>query len=178
MKPTFSEQAFSRRRLLKMGLATTAAGVLANGLEFALPTEARAQDLSNPDAALAELMEGNKRFVANRLTAYQHDLDILKQHTVDKQEPFAAVLSCADSRVPVEIVFDQPIGHIFLCDPRRRKSVDARNHRQSRIRCRRTRDEGDPRIGSLQLWRGEGCDSGQGGTGSDQFPVSAHPAGD
>ncbi len=114
MKPTFSEQAFSRRRLLKMGLATTAAGVLANGLEFALPTEARAQDLSNPDAALAELMEGNKRFVANRLTAYQHDLDILKQHTVDKQEPFAAVLSCADSRVPVEIVFDQTIGHIFV----------------------------------------------------------------
>jgi carbonic anhydrase len=33
---------------------------------------------------------------------------------VDKQEPFAAVLSCADSRVPVELVFDQTIGHIFV----------------------------------------------------------------
>jgi len=33
---------------------------------------------------------------------------------VDKQEPFAAVLSCADSRVPVELIFDQTIGHIFV----------------------------------------------------------------
>jgi len=38
----------------------------------------------------------------------------LKQQTVDKQEPFAAVLSCADSRVPVELLFDQTIGHIFV----------------------------------------------------------------
>jgi carbonic anhydrase len=38
----------------------------------------------------------------------------LKQHTTEKQEPFAAVLSCADSRVPVELVFDQTIGHIFV----------------------------------------------------------------
>jgi carbonic anhydrase len=38
----------------------------------------------------------------------------LKEHTVDKQEPFAAVLSCADSRVPVELIFDQTIGHIFV----------------------------------------------------------------
>ncbi|MGA7237910.1 MAG: carbonic anhydrase [Bryobacteraceae bacterium] len=38
----------------------------------------------------------------------------MKQNTAEKQEPFAAVLSCADSRVPVEIVFDQTIGHIFV----------------------------------------------------------------
>ena len=48
------------------------------------------------------------------MTAYDHDLAILKQHTAEKQEPFAAVLSCADSRVPVELVFDQSIGHIFV----------------------------------------------------------------
>ena len=41
-------------------------------------------------------------------------LAILKQHTAEKQEPFAAVLSCADSRVPVELAFDQSIGHIFV----------------------------------------------------------------
>jgi hypothetical protein len=39
---------------------------------------------------------------------------VLKEHTVGKQEPFAAVLACADSRVPVELVFDQTIGHIFV----------------------------------------------------------------
>ena len=74
----------------------------------------RAQSILTPDAALAELMAGNKRFIAERLTAHDEDLAILKQHTVDKQEPFAALLSCADSRVPVELVFDQSIGHIFV----------------------------------------------------------------
>ena len=38
----------------------------------------------------------------------------MKEKTVSKQEPFAAVLSCADSRVPVELIFDQTIGHIFV----------------------------------------------------------------
>ena len=59
-------------------------------------------------------MDGNKRFTSGKLTAHDHDLAILKQHTEEKQEPFAAVLSCADSRVPVELVFDQSIGHIFV----------------------------------------------------------------
>jgi carbonic anhydrase len=59
-------------------------------------------------------LDGNKRFTSGRLTAHEHDLAILKQNTVEKQEPFAAVLSCADSRVPVELVFDQSIGHIFV----------------------------------------------------------------
>ena len=61
-----------------------------------------------------ELLAGNRRFTAGRLTSFEQDLAILKQDTAEKQEPFAAVLSCADSRVPVEIVFDQTIGHIFV----------------------------------------------------------------
>ena len=59
-------------------------------------------------------MAGNQRFAANQLTSVEHDLAILKEHTVDKQEPFAGVLGCADSRVPVELIFDQTIGHIFV----------------------------------------------------------------
>jgi carbonic anhydrase len=59
-------------------------------------------------------MAGNKRFTAGKMTAHEHDLAILKQNTVEKQEPFAAVLSCADSRVPVELIFDESIGHIFV----------------------------------------------------------------
>ena len=59
-------------------------------------------------------MEGNKRFTVEKLTSLEQDLTILKQNTVEKQEPFAAVLACADSRVPVELVFDQTIGHIFV----------------------------------------------------------------
>jgi carbonic anhydrase len=57
-------------------------------------------------------MDGNKGFANERLTACEHDLAILKQHTIEKQEPFAAILSCADSRV--ELVFDQSLGHIFV----------------------------------------------------------------
>ncbi len=111
---SLENQTPSRRKFLRMGLAGTVVGLAASGLQLATPLMAWAQSELSPDAALTELMEGNKRFTANRLTAHEHDLDILKQHTVEKQEPFAAVLSCADSRVPVEIVFDQTIGHIFV----------------------------------------------------------------
>jgi carbonic anhydrase len=104
----------SRRSMMQLSFTGTAAGLLLGGLDLTLPSAARAQDVSTPEAALAELVAGNKRYSANNLTSFQHDLDILKQHTAEKQEPFAAVLSCADSRVPVELVFDQTIGHIFV----------------------------------------------------------------
>jgi carbonic anhydrase len=73
-----------------------------------------AQTALDPAAAVTQLMDGNRRFVEKRLTSFQEDLDILKQNTTEKQEPFAAVLSCADSRVPVEVIFDQTIGHVFV----------------------------------------------------------------
>jgi carbonic anhydrase len=67
-----------------------------------------------PERALSLLAEGNQRFVAQSLVSFREDLDILKAHSAEHQEPFAAVLSCADSRVPVELVFDQSIGHLFV----------------------------------------------------------------
>lgn len=75
----------------------------------ALPTGA-----STPEAAVTELLDGNKRFSSNHPTSQKQDLASLRQQTVEKQQPFAAVLSCADSRVPVELVFDQTIGQIFV----------------------------------------------------------------
>ena len=66
------------------------------------------------DEALRELLAGNERFIAGKITSFPEDLRILREKTVAKQEPFAAVLSCADSRVPVEIIFDQSIGHLFV----------------------------------------------------------------
>lgn len=96
----------SRRRVL-VG-ATCGALALLGG------RSAVAQTALGPADALKQLMDGNERFAASRLTAFDEDLAILKQHNVAKQEPFAAVLSCADSRVPVEIAFDQSIGHVFV----------------------------------------------------------------
>jgi carbonic anhydrase len=104
----------SRRRFLQIAMGGTAVGLFGGGLELVSPSQMRAQSTLTPDAALAALLDGNKRFTSGQLTAHESDLAILKQSTVDKQEPFAAVLSCADSRVPVELIFDQSIGHIFV----------------------------------------------------------------
>jgi carbonic anhydrase len=106
---------FRRREFLQKVLSTALVGAVAQtGLELTNPTALRAQTNLTPDAALQELVAGNQRFSSNQLTSIEHDLAMLKDHTVAKQEPFAGVLSCADSRVPVELIFDQTIGHLFV----------------------------------------------------------------
>jgi carbonic anhydrase len=104
----------SRRRVLRGGVGGAAAGLVTAGVELAAPRPGIAQSKLTPDAALKALMDGNQRFVEKRLTFYEEDLALLKQNTAEKQEPFASVLSCADSRVPVELLFDQSIGHVFV----------------------------------------------------------------
>jgi carbonic anhydrase len=106
-------RAVSRRGFLRAGAVASAAGLLA-GAGLVVPHPVLAQSAVGPDKALAMLTAGNDRYVAQQLGSFQEDLDILKQKTAEKQEPFAAVLSCADSRVPVELLFDQSIGHIFV----------------------------------------------------------------
>ena len=71
-----------------------------------------AQDSLTPDSVLTQLKEGNKRYTANELTA--QDLGKRKAMATSGQFPKAYVLSCVDSRVPVETVFDQSIGDIFV----------------------------------------------------------------
>jgi len=105
----------SRRQLLRTTIAGTAAGLLTStGIELSAPRQSLAQSTLTPDAALQTYMDGNHRFVERSLTFYKEDLAILQQNTAEKQEPFASVLSCADSRVPVELIFDQSIGHVFV----------------------------------------------------------------
>src|ERR1700748_2305873 len=107
--------ALSRRRLIGAGIAGAALGLLAGAAtEVASPRLARAQTTMTPDQALKALMDGNGRFVAGEMTSFNHDLELLQQRNAEKQEPFASVLACADSRVPVELIFDQTIGHIFV----------------------------------------------------------------
>ncbi|ANH59707.1 carbonic anhydrase family protein [Dokdonia donghaensis] len=69
------------------------------------------QDATTPQGALDILKEGNKRFVAAK-AADRNLLDQVKD-TTGGQWPHSVVLSCIDSRVPAEIVFDQGIGDIF-----------------------------------------------------------------
>lgn len=104
-----------RRQLLH---AAVIGALVGTGAQVVLPfagaeIAAAPADLS-PDAALKKLVDGNQRAATGKLTSIERDLAILREHTVNKQEPFAAVLSCADSRVPVEMIFDQTIGDVFV----------------------------------------------------------------
>ena len=117
-QPSLSNEGTSRRKFLQMAAGGAVAGLVTSaGIEFmelVASSSALAQSTLTPEMALKELLEGNKRFVAGNLTSFEQDLAILRNHTSEKQQPFAAVLACADSRVPVELIFDQTIGHIFV----------------------------------------------------------------
>lgn len=71
------------------------------------------QEKITPRQGIDLLKKGNERFLEKRM----HDRDLLSQvnQTASGQYPFAVVLSCIDSRVPAEIVFDQGVGDIFSC---------------------------------------------------------------
>jgi len=64
--------------------------------------------------ALARLREGNRRFVADQGTAASASNHMRREALVARQEPFAVVLGCSDSRVPAELVFDQGFGDLFV----------------------------------------------------------------
>lgn len=66
-----------------------------------------------PQEALKRLEEGNKRFVEGKSQHPRADQARIKE-TAQAQEPFATILSCSDSRVPVEVLFDQGIGDLFV----------------------------------------------------------------
>lgn len=71
-----------------------------------------AQDLLTPDSVLQDFVDGNNRFMNDIKHTFDHKA--LLSQTVDGQFPKAVVLSCIDSRVPVELIFDQSIGDIFV----------------------------------------------------------------
>jgi len=68
----------------------------------------------DPNAVLDELLKGNSRFIAG--TAVHPDCDLARRIETAKsgQKPVATVLTCADSRVPVELIFDAGIGTLFV----------------------------------------------------------------
>lgn len=65
-----------------------------------------------PDTALTKLREGNRRFVTGE-TRSRYTADV-RARSLDGQEPWAVVVGCSDSRVPVEAVFDAGVGELFV----------------------------------------------------------------
>ncbi len=70
--------------------------------------------VSSPDEALQRLKDGNARFVAGKCTHPRMDAARLVETSEKGQNPFATVITCSDSRVPVEAIFDQGIGDVFV----------------------------------------------------------------
>lgn len=68
----------------------------------------------SPAEALERLEEGNERYVAGRSHCPHADTARMKETAEHGQHPFVAMLACSDSRVPVELVFDQGIGDLFV----------------------------------------------------------------
>lgn len=104
----FTQRAFF---LSLLGLCAASLLTAKHHKDVVLTQEAQA-DLT-PEAVLENLMEGNARYVAGELTNQKH-LGRQIEATASGQFPQAIILSCVDSRVPVEQVFDQRVGDIFV----------------------------------------------------------------
>jgi carbonic anhydrase len=102
-----SKDSLTRRSLLLAG-AVLAAGPLVLDVAQAQPASAA----DTPDAALRLLTEGNERYVANQ--PRERDFSAGRASRALGQAPFAAVLSCADSRAAPELAFDQGPGDLFV----------------------------------------------------------------
>ena len=74
--------------------------------------EHAAKPAQSPDKIWSDLMDGNKRFVAGNLNP--HAVVRVRESLAKSQHPKATVLSCSDSRVPPELVFDQTLGDLFV----------------------------------------------------------------
>ena len=71
------------------------------------------QNVISPDAALERLVAGNERYVKG--VARRHDFTHEREALAQGQNPFAAILSCADSRIAPEYAFDTARGDLFVC---------------------------------------------------------------
>lgn len=99
-----------------VGLAAAATG---GAFWCAQPATARAEsgpqqtpEPQNPDAALKRLLDGNQRFLQQK-AQHPDQSGARLQEVAQAQHPFATLLSCADSRVAPEILFDEGIGDLF-----------------------------------------------------------------
>jgi carbonic anhydrase len=100
-----------RRKFLTLLGASLSVPVLGRAAEKGAPP--KPQNVVSPDAALDRLMKGNHRYVAG--TMRRHDFIAERAALAGGQNPFAGILSCADSRIGPEYAFDTGRGDVFVC---------------------------------------------------------------
>jgi carbonic anhydrase len=78
-----------------------------------ITTETPRPAISDPDVALKQLQDGNQRFITAQMQHPGQDPEH-RLRLSTSQQPFAVILSCSDSRLPPELVFDQGLGDLFV----------------------------------------------------------------
>jgi len=101
-----------RRHFLKLA-AGAVLGLGLAGKSEAAGAPPRPQNVISPDAALERLLKGNERYVSGSMK--RHDFVAERPALTLGQNPFAGILSCADSRVAPEYAFDTGRGDLFVC---------------------------------------------------------------
>jgi carbonic anhydrase len=96
-----------------MGTLTACNEIIINRSEITIPENNPNPNPVSAEAAKRRLIEGNRRFV-NQNRQYPNQTKRRLQSVSKKQYPYAAILGCADSRVPPEIIFDQGLGDLFV----------------------------------------------------------------
>src|SRR6266436_5091398 len=103
-----------RRTFLKLaGAAALSFGSFGRSRAAGVNAPPKPQNVLSPNAALELLMEGNNRYVAGKMKP--HDFIAERPALALGQNPFAGVLSCADSRIGPEYAFDTGRGDVFVC---------------------------------------------------------------
>jgi carbonic anhydrase len=100
----------ARRGFMKL-VGGAALGLTATRPGLAAPP--KAENVLGPDAALDRLMKGNRRYVEG--VAKRHDFKHEREALTKGQNPYASILSCADSRIAPEYAFDAGRGDLFVC---------------------------------------------------------------
>ena len=104
----------TRRSALTFTASALAAGLIGQpAMAASKKTPPKPQNVISPDAALDRLTKGNGRYI--RGIGLRHDFAHEREALSTGQNPFAAILSCADSRIAPELCFDTARGDLFVC---------------------------------------------------------------